>query len=93
VPVQALSAPIGDRPLQLGRIFALEYRPENGWSVARVCQGEALMTLLRKTPQVLAERPHRVEVFQRSLVPADCVAGSRGAARDAADRIIRSISA
>jgi hypothetical protein len=90
---QELHAPIGDRPLRLGWIFALSYNPESPWSVAAVSQGEALMTLLRNTPHLLANSPEMVSVFQHAVSQAECFAGTRGDAADAVDRIILWIGA
>ena len=54
-------------------------------------QSEALLTLLRNTPHVLAESPDLVGVFQHAVAGATCYSGRRTEAADAADQILRLI--
>jgi hypothetical protein len=84
----ALDAPVGDAPLPLGSIFAIAYKPESGWSVAAMSQGEAVMMLLGNTPHTLRESPQMVGVFQHAVSNARCFAGTRGEAADAVDHIL-----
>jgi hypothetical protein len=93
VLARALDAPVGDEPLPLGWIFAIAYKPENGWSIASMSQGEALMTLLRNTPHTLRDAPEMVGMFQRAVSDAQCFAGTRGDAADAVDQILQLIGA
>jgi len=83
------NASVGSSPASVGWILSLEYQPAGAWSIAAVSQGEALLTLLRNTPHVLAESPEMVEVFQRAVAGAACYTGSRTEASHAADQILR----
>lgn len=85
------NAPIGNAPARVGWIFALQYDPECRWSVAALTQGEALLTLLRNTPHVLADSPGMVEVFRHAVSEAVCYAGRRSEAVHAVDEILRLI--
>ncbi|HTZ88733.1 MAG TPA: hypothetical protein VMA71_00250 [Alloacidobacterium sp.] len=87
------NAPVGTAPAPVGWILALEYRPASPWSVATVSQSEALLTLLRNTPHVLAESPEMVAVFQRAVATAHCYSGSRSDAAHTVDQILQLIAA
>jgi hypothetical protein len=56
-----------------------------------VSQGEALMTLLQNTPHFMAESPQMVGVFQRAVAAANCFAGQRNEAAEAAAKIMELI--
>jgi hypothetical protein len=72
VPVLAEStgAATQNQPLPVGWILALQFGADTTWQVCRVPQSEGLMTLLRNTPHVLAERPEMVDVFGRAVAGA-----------------------
>ena len=91
VLARELNSRVGDAPLPLGWIFAVAYRPENGWSVAAMSQGEALMTLLGNTPHTLKDSPEMIGIFQRAVSDAQCFAGTRGDAAEAFDKILQLI--
>jgi hypothetical protein len=84
-------ASVGDTPAPIGWILPLQYLPESTWSVAAITQSEALLTLLRNTPHILAESPDMVRVFERAVRGATCFAGRRNEAADAVDQILRLI--
>lgn len=83
------NARTGNTPMPVGWILSLEYLPESTWSVAAVCQSEALLILLRNTPHILSESPNMVSVFQRAVACATCYAGRRAEADEAVSRIMR----
>ena len=83
------NASVGDAPAPVGWILSLEYRSAGAWTVAAVPQSEALLTLLRHTPHVLAESPDMVVAFQRAVAGATCYAGCRPEADQAAGTILR----
>jgi hypothetical protein len=85
------NARTGDTPAPVGWILSLEYSPENTWSVAAVCQSEALLILLRNTPHILSESPNMVAAFQRAIAGATCYAGRRPNADEAVKRILQLI--
>ena len=91
VLARELNAPIGAVPSRVGWIFALAYKPESGWSVNAMSQGEAVMALLGNTPHTLVDSPQMVSIFQRAVAEAQCFAGTRGDAADAVERIMQSI--
>ena len=85
------NASIGNAPAPVGWILSLEYQPKCRWSVAAMPQSEALLTLLRNTPHVLAESPDLVGVFRHAVAGATCYSGRRTETADAADQILRLI--
>lgn len=85
------NASIGNKPATVGWLMSLEYLPEHTWSVEAVPQSEALLTLLRNTPHVLAESPDMMGVFQRAVAGATCYAGRRTEAAEAVGQILRLI--
>jgi hypothetical protein len=85
------NAPTGDTPAPVGWILSLEYVPESTWSVSAVSQSEALLILLRNTPQILSESPDMVAVFQRAVAGATCYAGHRPDADEAVSQILQLI--
>ena len=85
------NASTGSTPAPVGWIFSLGYQPDCDWSIAAMPQSEALLTLLRNTPHVLAESPDLVEVFQGAVAGATCYSGCRTEATDAAAEILRLI--
>jgi hypothetical protein len=83
------SASVGEVPASIGWILSLQYLPGCTWSVAAITQSEAVLTLLRNTPHVLAESPEMVRVFERAVTGAICFAGRRNEAADAVDQVLR----
>lgn len=83
------NAPVGRVPAPVGWIIAVRYAPGSRWSVAKIPQGEAVLTLLQNTPHVLAESPDLVGVFQRAVASATCYMGLRPEADQAAEEILR----
>jgi hypothetical protein len=86
------NASVGNAPAKVGWILALQYQPSSTWTVTPITQGEALLTLLRNTPHVLAETPDLVDVFQRAIAGAVCYTGHRSEAAHAVDEILRLIN-
>jgi hypothetical protein len=83
------NASVGEAPAPVGWILSLQYLSGCTWSVAAITQSEALLTLLRNTPHILAESPEMVRVFERAVTGATCYAGHRNEAADAVDQILR----
>jgi hypothetical protein len=83
------NASVGDVPAPVGWILSLQYVPECSWNVAAITQSEALLTLLRNTPHILAENPDMVQVFDRAVTGASCYAGTRNEAPDAVNQILQ----
>ncbi len=85
------NAPTGSAPVPVGWILSLVYLAACTWNVAAIPQSEALLTLLRNTPHVLAESPEMVDVFQCAVSGAACYTGRRNEAVHAVDQILRLI--
>jgi hypothetical protein len=85
------NAPTGDTPAPVGWILTLEYLPESTWSLSTISQSEALLILLRNTPQILSESPDMVAVFQRAVAGAICLTGTRPDADEAVNQILQLI--
>jgi len=83
---------VGNAPAKVGWILALQYQPSSTWTITPISQGEALLTLLRNTPHVLAETPDLVDIFQRAIAGAVCYTGHRNEAVHAVDEIMRLIN-
>jgi hypothetical protein len=83
------NASVGEDPAPVGWILSLQYLPGCTWSVAAITQSEALLTLLRNTPHILAESPDMVRVFERAVTGSICYAGCRNEATDAVDQILQ----
>lgn len=82
---------IAHDPAPVGWIFALQYASAGSWSVDRVPQSIALLSLLQNTPHELDQRPQMVNAFQGAVNGAACYAGQRGEVTDAVDRILKLI--
>ena len=82
------NARVPGSPVPAGAIFALRYEPGASWAVERVPQSVALLSLLRNTPHTLAATPDLAAVFERMVAQAACYEGSRGAAAEAAGKIL-----
>jgi len=83
------NALVGEIPAPVGWILSIQYLPACSWDVTAITQSEALLTLLRNTPHILAESPEMVGVFERAVRGAICYAGRRNEATDAVDHILR----
>ena len=86
------NAPIGRASAPVGWIMSIRYEPSSTWDVESIPQGEAVLTLLRNTPHVLAETPDLIAMFQRAVEGAVCYTGHRAEAAQAADEILRLVS-
>ena len=86
------NARVGNAPLMVRWIFALEYDPAAIWQIAPVPQSEALLILLRNTPHVSTESPRIVPALKRASAGSECYRGRRSNAVEAADEILRVIA-
>jgi hypothetical protein len=84
-----LGGPVGREPIPAGLIIGLRYAPGASTELARLSQGEAVLLLLRNTPQVLVDQPWILAPLERAVSGSACYAGRRGAASDAAAAILR----
>ena len=85
-------ARVGLAPVPVGWILALEYDPAAPWRITAVPQSEAFLILLRNTPHALAETPRMLDALRRASAGAECYAGRRNDAADAAERILRLVA-
>lgn len=94
IPVapRELDATVATTPARVGWILALRYDRAASWSIHPEPQSAALLTLLKNTPHVLAERPEMVSAFQKAVAGAACYSGSRAEAADAVTHILRLVS-
>lgn len=83
------NASVGNAPAPIGWILSLQYQPAGGWNIETIPQSEALMTLLRHTPHLLADSPDLVGAFQRAVAGAACYAGHRTEAAHAVGQILQ----
>jgi hypothetical protein len=84
-----LGAKVAEAPLRAGLILALRYAGQEACNLENMSHGEALLLLLRNTPQVLEESPQILSHLRQALAGAVCYSGVRGDAGAAADRILR----
>lgn len=86
------NAQVGNAPVPVGWILALEYDPAATWRVAAVPQSEAFLILLRNTPHTLAESPRILTALGHASAGSECYAGRRGNAIEAAEHILRLVA-
>ena len=84
---------IPDAPVPVGWILALQYDPAARWNIAPMAQSEAVLLLLRNTPQRLVDDPQLFAAFQRVAYRARCYEGCRNDAQNAAEQILQLIAA
>lgn len=88
-PAETLGAVAREESAPVGWVLALEYGADAEWKVASLPQSQALMTLLRNTPHLLAEMPEMVGFFGCAVAGAHCFHGLRNEASEAAEEILR----
>lgn len=91
---EAVATPVqepGTAPVPVRWILALRYEPGCLWNPVEVDQAQAVLTLLRSTPHVLATTPEIVRAFERAVAGAQCFTGCRPEAALAAGEILRLI--
>ncbi len=88
-PHQVATLPdrFGEGRAAIGWILSLTYVPDGVWTLSPIPQSEGLLTLLRNTPQVLAEKQGILDALGRVSAGARCFAGVRGDAEDSAHKI------
>jgi hypothetical protein len=84
----AWKAATADSPAPARLILFIERKHGARRNVRRIPQSEALLMLLRNTPQEMAEYPEIVARLRATVSSAACYAGVRGEAGEAADRVI-----
>ncbi len=94
VPVlpEECHARVGNLPVDVGWILALEYDPAASWRIAAIPQSEALLLLLQNTPHELREAPRIFPALGRAASGSGCYAGRRNGAPEAADQILRLVA-
>lgn len=86
------NAQVGNAPVPIRWILALEYDPAATWRIAAVPQSEGLLILLRNTPHALAESPRIVAALRRASAGSECYTGRRGSSVEAAEQILRLVA-
>lgn len=71
-----------------GLVVSAAWGSGERWGVNRIPQSEALLLLLKNTPHEIAERPEIVDPLRRAVSLAECYAGVRGDAEEAAGRLL-----
>jgi hypothetical protein len=77
-----------DAPAPVRWILSLAFERGASWSVKEIPQSTALFGLLQNTPHALENAPGMVPSFERAVADAVCLAGRRGEAAEAAERIL-----
>lgn len=91
---EAVAVPVqkpGTAPVPVRWILALQYEPHCVWNPVQIDQAQAMLTLLRSTPHVLATTPGIVRSFEHAVAAAQCFTGCRPEAALAAIEILRLI--
>ncbi len=88
----AWNAATADSPAPIRLIVSLEWAHGGQWKVRRVPQSEALLLLLRNTPQEMARSPEILDRMRRGVSSATCYTGVRGEAAEAAGHVIELIA-
>jgi hypothetical protein len=81
-------AEVGQRPVEVALVAAVEHAPGAAWRVMPVPKSEMLLTLLKNTPRVLREAPGILDPFSAAVAAAACYSGVRGEAAEAAAGIV-----
>jgi hypothetical protein len=84
-----LGGTVAREPMPVGLIVGLRYEVDTELELQAVSQGEAVLLLLRNTPQVLADQPWILKPVERAVGTAACYTGRRGAAPEAARELLR----
>jgi hypothetical protein len=79
-----LNSSFAEGPAPVGWIIATNYVPEGEWDVHAISQSEAVMVLLRNTPQEMEQSPKMVDFFRTVAANATCYEGPRGDVAEAA---------
>ena len=88
----AWNSATADTPAPVRLIVSAEWVSGEPWKMRRIPQSEALLLLLRNTPQEMAGSPEMLSRVQRAVSTAVCYAGVRGDAGDAAGHVIELIA-
>jgi hypothetical protein len=78
------NAATADSPAPVRLILFVEWVRGGRWEVRRIPQSEALLTLLKNTPEEMAGAPDILRRLGRGIGLASCYAGVRGEAGEAA---------
>ncbi len=84
----AWNAATGESPAPVRLILFAEWTRGAQWNVGRISQSEALLLLLRNTPQEMANSPKLLSRLRAGVSSATCYTGVRGEAAEAAGRVV-----
>jgi hypothetical protein len=84
-----LGGTVAREPMPASLVLELRYDGGAALELETVSQGEAVLLLLRNTPQVLADQPWILAPLQRAAERVACYTGLRGEARESASTILR----
>ena len=82
------NAATGESPAPIRLILFAEWTPGAQWNMSRISQSEALLLLLRNTPQEMANSPKLLSRLRAGVRSATCYTGVRGEAVEAAGRVV-----
>lgn len=88
-----LHASTGSEPIPVGWIFVVKFRKDGTWDVKPIEQSQAVFSLLQHTPHSLADSPAMMSHFERAVCHAKGFCGERGKADEAAEKILKMVSA
>ncbi len=88
----AFGATVGEGGMPVSLVAALRYRPEAGWCVRDASAAEAALTLWGNCVAARSDARTALRRCARAASAAACVCGTRGGARDAAERLIETLS-
>jgi hypothetical protein len=87
VSVESLGGVRGDRPIKVGVIASITYRPGARWDPRRLTQAEGMMLLLRNA-YGMDEPSFAMEAARRAAAEALVIEGERDDASEAASRLL-----
>jgi hypothetical protein len=88
ISARALGGRVGRRPLRLGRMLALDYRPGSPWRLQSLSPGQAAMALLEHTVAARARPRAALAVLARAVGDASAWRGERGEAGAFAEALL-----
>jgi hypothetical protein len=87
-PPLELNARVRERVARPALLLFLERWDGASFEARPIAQGDAVLRLLRNTPEILEDRPHALPRLAAAARRARAFAGTRGAADDSAKRIL-----
>jgi hypothetical protein len=91
VTAEDIGSPTGRGPRPVGLVVVLRYERAAGWDVHPLTRGQAVLQLLDNTIPARSRPRAVLTALDRATEHADCLAGTRGDADEAAEIVLRKL--